>query len=947
MKIPLSLASGLALIAFGLSPAIADLDTLEVWGNAADTNPAGGAVVSPGFTNDGSTITITGGGADIWGGSDQGVFLWDSTGELTYSGDFSATVRHVSTSTPAPEWGRDGLDARVLQDPEGAALPMANDAHWMAIRRSNGSFTHGIRRTVAGGTDDDTDPDTAGNQRNIAPGAPNSQPLYLSIGRDGDTMRAAHALDLGGGTPGRWVERTPWTVPAFASGTEMVLGLVHQSHSQSIGGTDNDINTATFDMFSPMDSFDPSFFGPAASPDTWQLMGRLDVNAAGEVVGGAFVEEGGVATGEGLLWMLRGFNKDTFVPAFGVTSRRDPNPMEAADLVPPENFRYDTTGGGDFEAGLLAEIYRGPNGGNGNLATVADNEPLGVAVVPNVNWSNPSAGIGYPPSDTGNVFTDAVPGDGTNANPAFGDDGNSPTDMTGLNDGVPDANGEDDFGINHVGQIFIPAAADRQAVELPGGENWILFEDATDDFAYLQIDGQVLIQRNSFTNVNATANGGGSLAIFDASDPKFDEGAWVDFQMVSWEGGGGDNARLFWSVNDTNGSFDILLTPGTFGDFVPMAGVASAVQDTTAMNPDDIVPAANFRFDDGGTFEDGLVADIYLAANGGNRAANFATIDGNAPDGTAIIPDVSWTGGSNNDANYYGLTGPASFGVAVQGVDPADGLAGAFSGNQDNYGVDINGQIFIPADADRTPVTSGGEELEAILFTDGVDDYTYLEIDGQVLLDDNSWTGYDSSQNNGGHVSLFDASDPKFDEGAWVDFRMVTWEGGGGDAGVLYWSALDTDGTFDDVSLPGAFVSFDPISGTTQVGDESTDGPFGASVENGEWLFVLDLVNTGSSAQVRTVVEVTDGTGEPDPAPFRITDIVYDEDADQFTLTWLSEDGATYDITWSTDLEEFADTAATGIEGEAGTTTFGPFDNPSPDAERLFLRIERAPAVEP
>ena len=127
------LAVGLLMLTAG--PAWSQFTTLDEYGNAGGTGA---------FTQNAGTIAITGGGADFWGGSDQGVFLWNDTGSQTTTGDFTATVRHVSTTTPAPEWGRDGIIVRATQSP---GTPSANDAHWLVHRKSNGQFITGRRPT--------------------------------------------------------------------------------------------------------------------------------------------------------------------------------------------------------------------------------------------------------------------------------------------------------------------------------------------------------------------------------------------------------------------------------------------------------------------------------------------------------------------------------------------------------------------------------------------------------------------------------------------------------------------------------------------------------------------------------------------------------------------------------------------------------------------------------
>ncbi|CAN5491130.1 hypothetical protein BH23VER1_BH23VER1_25250 [soil metagenome] len=571
-----------------LPNASADFNTLEVWGDAVTD---GGAALSGSGSG---PYVLTGGGADFWGGSDQGVWAWDNTGTYTTTGDFTASVRHVSTTEPAPTWGRDILSARAVQS--GNTGPAANDAHWMSYRRSNGDMGSGWRDTVGGGTSRDSDPAVGGDQPPIRTsfGSVTDTPVFLSIARDGNTMRASHAIDLdGNGNAGRYVVHHSRQIALFDTGTEVIVGIGHQAHNE---GNADRVNTATFDTYAYQPSYNGTFFNAPASAGTWQVDGSIGVNSAtGAVTGSAFVREGGVATGENTAWTVTAARVDTFVPTFGVAgAQKDPGAMNANDIVPASHFRINST------------------------------------------------------------------------------------------------------------------------------------------------------------------------------------------------------------------------TPG-------------------------------------------LNADIYLAAPGGNQAANRAIIDGNAPNGTAIIPNIDWTGGSDNDANYYGLTGPASFAVAVQGMDPASDTTGAFSGNQDNYGVHITGEIFIPSDNDRVNHPFGGEWIQ---FEDGIDDYTFLAVDGVTLLDDNDWTNRDGTSNGGAHTALFDASDDKFNDGLWVSFEMIMWEGGGGDAGVLYWSAFDTDGTFDPLSTPGTFSDLTTLSGINQVGSDSMEGEFGLTLPAGDWVLTMENSNTLTSTERSAFVTV-------------------------------------------------------------------------------------------
>ena len=106
-----------------------------------------------------------------------------------------------------------------------------------------------------------------------------------------------------------------------------------------------------------------------------------------------------------------------------------------------------------------------------------------------------------------------------------------------------------------------------------------------------------------------------------------------------------------------------------------------------------------------------LRADIYMVTNAGNLAAFDAIVAGGAPAGTAFIEQIDW------NANAYTRTNAAGANLFAAAVP------GSFLGDQNDYGVNLVGEIHIPSDADR-------DGLEAILFHDGVDDFCYLEIDG-------------------------------------------------------------------------------------------------------------------------------------------------------------------------------------------------------------------------
>lgn len=80
-------------------------------------------------------------------------------------------------------------------------------------------------------------------------------------------------------------------------------------------------------------------------------------------------------------------------------------------------------------------------------------------------------------------------------------------------------------------------------------------------------------------------------------------------------------------------------------------------------------------------------------------------------------------------------------------------------------------------------------------------------------------------------------------------------------------------------------------------------------------------------------------------AGFRITEIIYDEDANQFTLTWTSRNNRLYSLFWGKDLTtDLNNEIDDGILSGGEITTHGPFPNPAPGEPRLyFMAVENPP----
>lgn len=121
---------------------------------------------------------------------------------------------------------------------------------------------------------------------------------------------------------------------------------------------------------------------------------------------------------------------------------------------------------------------------------------------------------------------------------------------------------KENYSVRLTGEIFIP-----------GGLPSIRFKDNNDDFAYLEIDGQVLVNDGNWTANNGALNGGSPIVTFNTAgiDPV---GEWVPITLLHGEGGGGDNFGLFWNVNDGDNSFPLVQNAAANdNDAVPLASL--------------------------------------------------------------------------------------------------------------------------------------------------------------------------------------------------------------------------------------------------------------------------------------------------------------------------------------------------------------------------------------
>jgi len=181
----------------------------------------------------------------------------------------------------------------------------------------------------------------------------------------------------------------------------------------------------------------------------------------------------------------------------------------------------------------------------------------------------------------------------------------------------------------------------------------------------------------------------------------------------------------------------------------------------------------NLVFGPAGDPTPGLAQEWYSATNPGNKAAVDQIFDNNDP----IVPVFQ----ARNGATWWTGNQPA-FGELDQYPQEVQPTFNATDNN--NYVVRATGELFVP-------------ESGSYRFADGVDDYTYLAIDldksgvagdtpDEVLIDDNNWTDVYRTQNPMGD-GWAETDINVSQNGEWLAVEFNMGEGGGGDAGVLYW----------------------------------------------------------------------------------------------------------------------------------------------------------------
>ncbi len=514
--------SAFIISTFALPAGAETLDTLAEFGNAATANANSDANIPRGASFDNAaagTYSITAGGTDIWGNSDNGSYIYDADGTRAAGENFSVIVRSVSIAADpleglATEWGRTGIMARKTPN-------SATSANVANIRKTGGAPSgtiHQGRQSDGAGTD--RGPGNSGEHLNSAEnrlnGSVRDTPIWLGLHRFEGEWYSTWAPD-NAGSPGEWSSAIQRAGTPDMAG-EVYVGLAHQSHN-----INPIVNTAAFESFSvnPFDIDLGAFPVVAASCDLTASGAGVNVTASG-------IELGATASTD-VDWEVRYIGAEETV-----------------------------------QGKLKADIYLAANPGNlGAIQTLlANNEPNGSTQIEQIHWASNS----YTTTNAGgvNLFAQAVPG-------SFGGD-------------------QGDYGVVMAGEIHIPNDVDRDNVES------ILFHDGCDDYCYLEIDGQVLIDNNAWSNLAGTGNGGGTQGSLDVSNVKFNDGEWVSFRMIFWEGGGGDDCVIVWDALDRTGTDSV--TGATDGNQSSYLGTGLGAGDKISFAHDltsDKIPAQNFR----------------------------------------------------------------------------------------------------------------------------------------------------------------------------------------------------------------------------------------------------------------------------------------------------------------------------------------------------------------
>ncbi len=613
------------LLAFmAISVASAEtFDTLNQWGNAS-VSATSGAGNAAGFTNPSAgTYTITSGGADFWGNSDNGSAILDAG--VTQTGDFSAiakvSVGQAGESLPN-DWGRSGIMARDASTVT-AGAGTADGAYVGSSRRfgTNANVDHaGIlqHRDASGGGTSRTgngyalDSVTAGDD---------AVEVYVGLHRHNNVYYSTFSYDgVNWDAPNGTTALASSRNASTSLNGAVHIGLYHQNHTSGLTPTDGSVSsTATFSEVS-VGAFNVNMgYFPN---DLSTVTSSYSVGTDGSLTGASSVQEVGGGDTRDLDWSLEYVST---TPAPGLWS----------ELYEIDQTGNTATGLTNSTAWLNQLTGNGPN-------TIASQ-----GVLDQIGWL----------------------GDGGQLSPAIVEAYPSAFDGSARHKAVSDGTPADlnNYAVRARGQIYIPEA---------GTYN---FRDGNDDYAMYAIDGEVLVDDNDWSSINGGSGAGAGTAI---GTKTFSEAGWYDIEYRFNEQGGGDPAFLAWDydLNDADGDGvrlnDLSDQNGTV-DFPTAPTVTTAGPDGILGTGDDEtsrathsgltqVPASQFRhYAPTGTL---------IRGSGTNAMGQFLDSDGNPivlPTNTAFIFASAADGTMLGSVDFFAVPEPNSLsliGLAMLGL---------------------------------------------------------------------------------------------------------------------------------------------------------------------------------------------------------------------------------------------------------------------------------------
>lgn len=425
---------------------------------------------------------------------------------------------------------------------------------------------------------------------------------------------------------------------------------------------------------------------------------------------------------------------------------------------------------------------------------------------------------------------------------------------------------QEDFVVRAIADVTIPAGEwgvgwgsdDGGQIHIPGVEFATRFNTAGD----LQPDDQLIFDGNRGYNT--------TWGSFSLSEP-----LETTVNVSMWERGGGDNFDVFYinleeqydieAADLTDAATDTPSLDNLWG----LLGVGDladtdAQGDWNVRTPASIPPVAipvspgqgisgasmNVTSEMVGDVQPGLLHHWYGIANPGSLEGAAAFYDINAgpienPDIPAFNPENTWWTG-NQAPIEGGTTDVPKYPANIIDQERNDGTSFNDTDNS-NYTVGLTGQLRFPRDGEYT-------------FTDGVDDLTVFAVDvdrdgefdpdTEILINDNAWTSLNRDSNDGGFPNDYvpitvdvpeDGNCEDADNASdlcWFDVEAIFGEGGGTDAGIIYWNE-NADVEFPVENGDGRIIADEDIS-ELAIPESFMRAPGGINITGGDAVATLN-----------------------------------------------------------------------------------------------------------